>query len=85
GWAETFGQDSRPATTRDWPERSEVRSQLQLQLKRVLELLGEHRETIIARAAEVVPENGWPLLPGIIHGWHDEARHQGEIHLLQKL
>jgi hypothetical protein len=85
GWAEKFGQNSQPATIRDWPERTEVRSRLEAQLKRVLDLLHECREAIVARADHTPPEGGWPLLHGIIHGWHDEARHQGEIYLLQKL
>jgi hypothetical protein len=84
GWAAKFGQDSQPATVRDWPERTEVRSRLQMQLKRVLHLLQEHRE-MISNADQTPLEGGWPLLQGIIHGWHDEARHQGEIYLLQKL
>ena len=85
GWAEKFGQHSQPATVRDWPDGTEVRSHLETQLRRVLELLHERREMIIARADQPPPEGGWPLLHGIIHGWHDEARHQGEIYLLQKL
>jgi DinB superfamily len=85
GWAEKFGQNSQPATVRDWPDGTEVRSRLETQLKRVLDLLHECREMIVAKAAQTPPEGGWPLLHGMIHGWHDEARHQGEIYLLQKL
>lgn len=84
GWAENFGQDSQPATVRHWPEATEVRSRLESQLKHILDLLHERRE-MIAEADETPLEGGWPLLHGIIHGWHDEARHQGEIYLLQKL
>jgi hypothetical protein len=85
GWAEKFGQHSQPATVDDWPERAEVRSRLEGQLKRVLDLLHEHREMIVAKADQAPREGDWPLLHGMIHGWHDEARHQGEIYLLQKL
>jgi hypothetical protein len=28
---------------------------------------------------------GWDLVRGILHGLHDEARHQGEMYLLLKL
>jgi hypothetical protein len=85
GWAEKFGQNSQPATVSDWPKSAEVRSRLETQLMRVLNLLQEYREKIAAKADETPPEGGWPLLHGMIHGWHDEARHQGEMYLLQKL
>src|SRR5215203_2346100 len=41
GWAEKFGQHSQPSTVRDWPVRSEVRSRLEMQLKRITQLLHE--------------------------------------------
>src|SRR4029078_11230538 len=85
GWDEKFGQNSQPATINNWPDRTEVRSRLETQLKRVLDLLHECREMIVAKADQTPPEGGWPLVHGIIHGWHDEARHQGEMYLLQKL
>lgn len=85
GWAETFGQDSRPGETTKWPDGAEVRQLLETQLHRVLDLFTKQAESIVARASETIPQNGWPLLRGIIHGWHDEARHQGEMHLLTKL
>jgi len=85
GWEQQFGQDSQPATIRDWPDRAVVRSHLESQLQRVLQLFDSEQETLAARADQLWPNSGWPLLEGIIHGWHDEARHQGEVHLLQKL
>jgi hypothetical protein len=85
GWSSVFGQNSRPATTADWPSVSEVRTLLEAQLRRVLELLAHHAESIAANREKVFPAGGWPLLPGMIHGWHDEARHQGEMYLLHKL
>jgi hypothetical protein len=85
GWAATFGQDSRPATTSNWPERSEVRKLLEMQLDRTLNLLDEQAASIVSRASETPSDGGWPLLAGMIHGWHDEARHQGEMYLLLKL
>src|SRR3954452_18335539 len=72
GWADKFGQNSQPSTVNDWPDASEVRSQLETQLKRMLHLLHEHRETIVARADQTPAEGGWSLLHGMIHGWHDE-------------
>jgi hypothetical protein len=85
GWAATFGQDSRPSDTTKWPGSSELLNLLKLQLERVLSLLNEHASLIVSRAREMTPSGGWPLLTGMIHGWHDEARHQGEMYLLMKL
>ena len=86
GWAESFGQDCRPVSaTTDWPDEAEVRRLLEAQLRRILGLLVEHAETIAVNANEPPPEGGWPLLAGMLHAWHDEARHQGEMYLLHKL
>jgi len=85
GWSETFGQNSHPEMVSVWPEAAEVRRQLELQLARVLELFTTHAEAIMANASRKPAGGGWPLLPGIIHGWHDEARHQGEMYLLLKV
>ena len=85
GWDAMFGENSQPAAVTTWPDVSEVRSLLMGQLDRNLELLSEHADAIVTRANEITPSGGWPLLAGIIHGWHDEARHQGEMHLLYKL
>jgi hypothetical protein len=86
GWAELFGQDSQPAvTTSAWPEESLVRAALEAQLTRILDLYVEYAETIQINAAEPLPGSGWPILAGLVHGWHDEARHQGEMYLLHKL
>jgi len=84
-WAATFGQNSRPAVITQWPEQEEVRAHLESQLSRIAELLNEHAETILANANAIPASGGWPLMPGMIHGWHDEARHQGEMYLLHKL
>jgi hypothetical protein len=85
GWAATFGQNSHPAITREWPDGGTVRNLLEAQLDRILKLHSKHGESIVARASETPPHGGWPLLSGMIHGWHDEARHQGEMFLLHKL
>jgi len=86
GWADTFGQHCRPvATTTEWPRAPEVDGHLEAQLERILKLLAEHAERIVNCGQDVSPICGWPLLAGMIHAWHDEARHQGEMHLLQKL
>lgn len=86
GWAEMFGQDCRPvSSTTSWPDDAEVDRLLKAQLQRVLDLMVEHSQTIAVNAYEPPPDGGWPLLPGMIHGWHDEAKHHGEMYLLHKL
>jgi hypothetical protein len=88
GWNETFGMDGRPVKATNaiqaWPSRVEVAHLLSRQLTRVLELL----ETLPADAltAPVLPDVGQRnLLSAAVHGWHDEAKHQGEMYLLLKL
>jgi hypothetical protein len=85
GWAERFGQHSQPAAFATWPERDEILRRLEAQLDRILNLLVERAETIVARGDSIPVDGGWPLVAGILHGWHDEARHQGEMYLLYKL
>jgi hypothetical protein len=84
GWDETFGSDCRPVrTTTDWPPRDQVLSLLESQQARLLELFETHAERLARIGPD--PPNDWDLTRGIIHGLHDEARHQGEMHLLLKL
>jgi hypothetical protein len=86
GWERRFGQHCQPvASITDWPPAAEVASLLAAQLERITNLLAEHAEKIAASARKTPPGGGWPLLPGIIHACHDEARHQGEMYLLHKL
>lgn len=85
GWDKIFGEASHPGDTIQWPTVSEVHELLKAQLGRVQNLFDREAATIVSRASEMPPQNDWPLLAGIIHGWHDEARHQGEMHLLTKL
>ena len=85
GWEVLFGDESKPGVQTKWPNSAEVSALLEMQLDRILTLFAERSSTIIQRAIEMQPNSGWPLLTGIIHGWHDEAKHQGEMHLLGKL
>jgi hypothetical protein len=85
GWAAKFGSGSQPGQTMDWPAVDMVRAHLEAQLERVQGLLIVHRELIAREANRVSRKTGWQLLAGMIHGWHDEARHQGEMHLLVKM
>jgi hypothetical protein len=84
GWAETFGANSQPATIHEWPSRDEVRSLLQSQLGRMLDLLDETPVALLSETPTRFRDNrttlGW-----IVHGLHDEAKHNGEMYLLWKL
>ena len=76
GWAETFGADCRPVReTRDWPDAGTVADQLQHQWVRLYEAYRSHADLLFDSA----------VVADLIHGLHDEARHQGEMHLLTKL
>ncbi len=75
GWSDTFGSDCRPpAETNSWPSISEVRQQLSRQRDQLKELYVQADNEQLNAA-----------LVGILHGWHDEALHQGEIYLLYKM
>jgi hypothetical protein len=76
GWAESFGSDCRPVgETRDWPDRDEVAALLLDQLIRLFAVFETHSDRL------AIPE----VTARVIHGLHDEARHQGEMYLLLKL
>ncbi len=85
GWAASFGGRCRPLSeTRDWPDAVLLRRLLAAQLDRMLVLLpqvtGEQLADPRRRST-----TGWTLHDGLLHGLHDEARHQGEMYLLFKL
>lgn len=84
GWAETFGMNCRPpSTTAHWPSRDEVTDRLRGQGDRLFELLGSLTEHQLYSSPG--GRTGDTLLGWIIHGFHDEAKHQGEMWLLRKL
>lgn len=84
GWSERFGMNCRPvADTHDWPERSELLHHLHTQLSRILALFDEHSDGLGKIGQN--QDGQWDLTRGVIHGLHDEARHQGEMYLLMKL
>jgi hypothetical protein len=85
GWFEMFGWQSRPATVpaSAWPALAEVDDWLREQLERLrtlIEALSDERLDTVVDAAR-----NRTLRFSILHGLHDEADHQGEIHLLKKL
>jgi hypothetical protein len=85
GWETMFGQGSHPAHITHWPAKSHVRNLLAAQRDRIVGMLSEKAELIATQAEIVSPHTRWPLVPGILHACHDEARHQGEMYLLYKL
>jgi hypothetical protein len=83
GWAETFGMDCRPVkSTTEWPSVARLQSLLREQLERMLEALAAADDLALAKIANT---RGDTLAARIIHGLHDEAKHQGEMYLLLKL
>ncbi len=71
-------------TCQTWASRDELRELLQGQLRRVLELLAAAGDERLAETAD--PHRGTATISDrIIHGWHDEAKHSGEMYLILKL
>ena len=85
GWADTFGMNCRPPDqTAEWISRAELANLLERQLLRVLELLATTTDRQLAETAD--PTRGPATVSArIIHGFHDEAKHCGEMYLLWKL
>ena len=83
GWFQMFGWKSKPELVQQWPRLEEVVSQLVDQYRRVSGLIqkleDKHLATIVDEAKNRT------LRFNIIHAFHDEANHQGEIWLLKKL
>ena len=81
GWAEMFGMDCLPVKERrTWPARGDLDQLLGRQLERLVQLLGQADEGRLWQ-----PRHGDTLAGRIIHGLHDEAKHQGEMYLLLKM
>lgn len=81
GWAKRFGQDCDPVASQTvWPDRTHIRDMLSKQQVRLIELIGNMRDD------QLVVDSNDPgdVVGGIIHGLHDEGRHQGEMFLLLK-
>jgi len=84
-WEEIFGWKCRPLSeTSQWPTVTELRELLSYQKDCLLELIVESNEVLSSQAKPAV-DTGWPLLEGLVHACHDEARHQGEMYLLYKM
>ena len=78
-WTKRFGQHSQPAKdTGPWPARETMMELLSNQLKDIESILANADP---ARLSQQDPGMG----RHIIHGFHDEAIHQGEMYLLLKI
>ncbi len=83
-WFDKFSWKSTPATVTQWPTLAEVVSQLTSQRTRLMafveSLSPEQLDKVIGEAPRNRTFRGM-----IVHALHDEANHQGEIHMLKKL
>jgi hypothetical protein len=87
GWHETFSMRCRPVReTIQWPERLAVQEELARQLDRLLTVIGGLSVGDLQGPPRTrsLPDTE-PLGYWITHGLHDEANHQGEMHLLLKM
>lgn len=87
GWFETFSMKCRPVKQiHDWPAREEVREHLEHQRQRMIEVIGSlSGEGLRSPPRTKILPDAEPLRYWITHGLHDEANHQGEMHLLLKM
>jgi hypothetical protein len=73
-----------PSTVRQWPSREEIRRRLVAQLDRVIQLLSAASDRELAAIADRTRGTA-TISDRIIHGFHDEAKHCGEMYLLLKM
>ena len=84
-WPDKFGMNCRPPSqTRDWPSHDMVIALLTEQLGRVLTLLASTTEQTLGEVADA-RRGPATISARVIHGFHDEAKHCGEMYLLLKL
>jgi len=82
GWGDLFAAGAAPTAITDWPGREAVVEALHDQHLRVMELLSAAEQGDLAPS---LPRGGWHRFAGsLLHGLHDEARHQGEMYSLVK-
>jgi hypothetical protein len=87
GWEELFAMGSQPdRPQRPWPARTVLRRELVEQLPRLLAAV----EPLTPAQLDAPPPHAYrgddrTLRECIVHGWHDEANHQGEMYLLLKM
>jgi hypothetical protein len=86
-WEDYFGMGSSPASPPGpWPSRQRVRHELTEQLPRLLAAVAPlTTEQLDARPPFGRFRDRRTLRQRVVHGLHDEANHQGEMHLLLKM
>ena len=82
-WFDKFSWKSAPATVTSWPTIDQVRAALRTQLEQLLAAIQPLSSSDLDRVVDAARNR--TLRYSILHGLHDEAGHQGEIHLLKKL
>jgi hypothetical protein len=83
-WFEKFGWNSKPAMVTQWPSVAEVVDWLKDQRDRLIALVETFTPEQLDRIVGTAPRNR-TVRGEIVHALHDEANHQGEMHLLKKL
>ena len=85
-WIDLFRGGSDPKSTTTWPSLADIVAALKDQRTRLLSLIetAGQQNTDLERIVGPAPRNR-TLRGMIVHALHDEAGHQGEIHLLKKL
>jgi hypothetical protein len=82
-WFDKFSWKSAPATVTTWPTIEQVRAALRNQLEQLLAAIQPLTAQELDRVVD--PTKNRTLRYSVLHGFHDEAGHQGEIHLIKKL
>ena len=83
-WFDKFSWKSTPATVTQWPALADLVERLKDQRQRLFSLI----ETLTPEQLDRVvgePPRSRTFRGMIVHALHDEANHQGEMHLLKKL
>jgi hypothetical protein len=84
GWFEKFSWDSKPAEVKDWPAIADVVERLKTQRERFVALLPTLTRAQLDTVVGPAPRSR-TTMGMIVHAFHDEAGHQGEMYLLKKL
>lgn len=86
GWDELFGMGSKPGEHRgQWPSLAAVHGELIAQIPRWVDALAAIRDADLDAPPPFPFEGDRRTLQGLVlHGIHDEANHQGEMHMLRK-
>ena len=84
GWEALFGEASVPSPENTWPSRAELRSALERQRDRFLEVIAATDPARLSQHVDGMSDRrtlgGW-----ILHAIHDEAFHGGETYLSKKM